>query len=287
MLLGRHHEVVLSDFGIATIAHQTSSQRTEVMAGTLPYMAPEQIQGKPRPASDQYALGIAVYEWLSGSRPFHGTITEIAMQHMFTPPPSLVEKLPSITAEVEQVVLTALAKDSHQRFGSVQAFATALEQAAQTVPTYPGGVQGQVSEEKRSTAPSQPLLSTPVVTPPNQSVKPTGPATPSDQALLPTEPATSPGQALQPTEPVTHPSQPLRSVSGDVSPFSAKEVPAKDPLSPAAEQAMEEKRNTLPNQALLPTEPVTPPLSLLEPTIPASSPPPASVLPPSRWRDCP
>lgn len=129
MLLGRRNEVVLSDFGIATIAHRTSSQSVQVMAGTIPYMAPEQIQGKPRLASDQYALGIVVYEWLSGDRPFQGSFTEIASQHVLAPPPPLAEKIATISPEVEQVVLTALAKDPHQRFGSVHAFATALEQA--------------------------------------------------------------------------------------------------------------------------------------------------------------
>ena len=54
------------------------------MAGTIAYMAPEQVQGKPRPASDQYALGIVVYEWLCGERPFHGSFTEIATQHVLT-----------------------------------------------------------------------------------------------------------------------------------------------------------------------------------------------------------
>ena len=131
MLIGVQNQVLLSDFGIATIAHGTASQSVEAMAGTIPYMAPEQIQGHPRPASDQYSLGVVVYEWLCGDRPFHGTLTEVAVQHATMPPPSLHEKVPTISPDVEQVVLTALAKDPKQRFGGVLAFATALEQASQ------------------------------------------------------------------------------------------------------------------------------------------------------------
>jgi serine/threonine protein kinase len=73
MLLSNQNEVLLSDFGIAVLAHTESSLTTQEMAGTVPYMAPEQIRGKPRPASDQYALGIVVYEWLCGVRPFRGS----------------------------------------------------------------------------------------------------------------------------------------------------------------------------------------------------------------------
>ncbi len=131
MLIGVQNQVLLSDFGIATIAHGTASQSVEAMAGTIPYMAPEQIQGHPRSASDQYSLGVVVYEWLCGDYPFHGTLTEVAVQHATMPPPSLREKVPAISPDVEQVVLTALAKDPKQRFGSVLAFATALEQASQ------------------------------------------------------------------------------------------------------------------------------------------------------------
>src|SRR5437588_11171336 len=102
------------------------------MAGTVAYMAPEQIQGKPRAASDQYALGVVVYEWISGDRPFHGTITEIAVQHAVALPPPLQEKVPTILPSVEHVVMKALAKDPKQRFESVHAFAEALEQASQS-----------------------------------------------------------------------------------------------------------------------------------------------------------
>jgi len=130
MLLGRHNEILLSDFGIAVVAQSTRTQFTQETVGTISYMAPEQIQAHPRPASDQYSLGVIVYEWLSGERPFSGTFTEIAVKHMMTPVPPLREKIPSVSPEVEQVILTALAKDPAQRFGSVSAFATALEQAS-------------------------------------------------------------------------------------------------------------------------------------------------------------
>ena len=131
MLVGRRDEILLSDFGIALVAQSSRYQHTRDVVGTVAYMAPEQIQGKPRPASDQYALAVVVYEWLSGVRPFSGTFTEVAVQHAVAPPPPLHEKLPSISLEVEQIVLTALAKDPQQRFASVQAFANALEQASQ------------------------------------------------------------------------------------------------------------------------------------------------------------
>src|SRR5438876_7948966 len=128
MLLGPNNEIWLSDFGVVVAAHTTGSLILEGQAGTLPYIAPEQILKMPRPASDQYALGIVVYEWLCGKRPFHGTPTELYSQHLFTPPPPLHEKVPTIPPAVEHVVLKALAKAPKERFASVQAFATALEE---------------------------------------------------------------------------------------------------------------------------------------------------------------
>ncbi len=130
MLISARNDILLSDFGIALISQSSRYQGTQDVTGTVAYMSPEQIQGKPVRASDQYALGITVYEWLSGERPFHGSFTELCVQHMFAPPPPLREKVPSILPDVEQVVMAALAKDAKQRFGSIQAFATALAQAA-------------------------------------------------------------------------------------------------------------------------------------------------------------
>src|SRR5437763_1822977 len=134
MLLGRQNEVLLSDFGIALMAAQsTRDQALETAAGTIGYIAPEQIQGKPRPASDQYSLGIVVYEWLSGSRPFQGSFTEVVSQHLAVPPEPLREKMLGISPDVEQVVVKALAKDPRERFPTIRDFATALEAVSQQV----------------------------------------------------------------------------------------------------------------------------------------------------------
>src|SRR3989449_302206 len=131
MLVGRQQEVLLSDFGLVALAHSTGSLSAQAAVGTLPYMAREQLEGPPRPASDQYALGVVVYEWLCGQRPFDGSVTEMMVKHLTTPPPALQEHVPTISPEVEQVVLRALAKDPKQRFASVADFAAALEQASQ------------------------------------------------------------------------------------------------------------------------------------------------------------
>ncbi len=80
-------------------------------------------------SSDQYALGVVVYEWLCGAPPFHGTPFEIAMQHLSLPPPPLRELLPDLSPGIEEVVMRALAKEPGQRFASVQDFAAALQRA--------------------------------------------------------------------------------------------------------------------------------------------------------------
>ena len=129
LLLGPDQEVWLSDFGLALVAHSARSQSFEQTAGTLAYMAPEQLQGHPTPASDQYALGVLVYEWLAGERPFSGPLAELAVKQTLAPPPALSEKVPTLPVMVDRVVLQALAKDPEQRFSSVQAFALALEEA--------------------------------------------------------------------------------------------------------------------------------------------------------------
>ena len=104
MLLDEHDKIRLSDFGIAVIYEATSSLHTVDMLGTPPYMAPEQFRGKPVYASDQYALGIVIYEWLCGTRPFNGSPLELVQKHEQEEPPSMCQKVPSLSPTIEGVV---------------------------------------------------------------------------------------------------------------------------------------------------------------------------------------
>lgn len=132
MLMTADNHLLLSDFSLAVIAHNTSSQSTQQIAGTAIYMAPEQIEQYPRPASDQYALGVVAYEWLCGQPPFSGTVLEIATKHCLVPPPPLHIHNPTLPPAVEKVVLRALEKDLQARYPNIREFAQALQQASHT-----------------------------------------------------------------------------------------------------------------------------------------------------------
>ncbi|HLX59157.1 MAG TPA: protein kinase [Ktedonobacteraceae bacterium] len=129
LLLGPEKQIWLSDFGLALVTQSAQAHSFQQTAGTLAYMAPEQLAGHPISASDQYALGVLVYEWLAGERPFSGPVAELAFKQTLAPPPALSERVPTLPAVVEQVVLQALAKDPQLRFPNVQAFVQAFEEA--------------------------------------------------------------------------------------------------------------------------------------------------------------
>jgi predicted ATPase/DNA-binding CsgD family transcriptional regulator len=130
LLLGAKGDVLLSDFGLALLTSNTEALQVQERFGSLAYMAPEQIQGQPNPASDQYALAVMVYEWLGGHRPFEGTAAELTSQHLFAPPASLHEQQPKVSPAVEQVVFKALSKDPAMRYVDVHSFASAFEDAS-------------------------------------------------------------------------------------------------------------------------------------------------------------
>ena len=131
ILLQQDNKVLLCDLGIALKIAQNAPQRTQVVVGTVVYMAPERFAHPEQvsAASDQYSLGILVFEWLTGSIPFHGSRNEIAWHHIHTPAPPLHTFHSGIPSTIERVVLKTLEKDPRNRFASVQEFATALTQA--------------------------------------------------------------------------------------------------------------------------------------------------------------
>lgn len=188
MLVRSDEMILLSDFGIATTAHSTYSPTGREMAGTVSYMAPEQLAGKPRAATDQYALAVVAYEWIAGHLPFHGTVIEIVTQHATQTPPSLVAQVPGITHEVDAVLLKALAKDYKERFPSVQEFATALQEAS-SLATVRRSAPIQSAQSRFTEIPPPSSLgvhsSYPLDAPPSQSQLPTMQTTQSTQQKFP------------------------------------------------------------------------------------------------------
>jgi hypothetical protein len=135
-LLDANNEVLLSDFAIPAVFQNAGVRAASGsgIAGSATYMAPEQIQGRARPASDQYSLAVMVYEWLSGTPPFLGSAKEVMAQHLSTEPPPLRERVQMISPAIEAVIMGALSKDPADRFATVESFARAFEEACQAVP---------------------------------------------------------------------------------------------------------------------------------------------------------
>jgi predicted ATPase/DNA-binding CsgD family transcriptional regulator/Tfp pilus assembly protein PilF len=163
MLLGPHDEALLSDFGLALLFPHTLSVDTPIveqsLVGTASYLAPEQLRNKAQPSSDQYALGVTIYEWLCGRPPFEGSFLQIATQHISVTPPPLRELLPDLSPAIEEVVLKALSKKPEQRFARIQDFATALRDACQTpLPTMfsTAPIAGNEEQQGSKTAPGEP-----------------------------------------------------------------------------------------------------------------------------------
>ena len=140
MLVGHDNDVLLADFRMDLASQRLRYRAKQRTVSAADYIAPEQIQGNPCPASDQYILASIIYEWMSGDRLFDGSFTELCYKHLHTPPPSL-EKAPEYSPAVEEVLQVALAKDADKRFGSVQSFANAFEEAVLSeLPTLPGDI---------------------------------------------------------------------------------------------------------------------------------------------------
>ncbi|GAB4429531.1 MAG: Stk1 family PASTA domain-containing Ser/Thr kinase [Chloroflexi bacterium OHK40] len=122
---GRAH---ITDFGVAKSHLSTALTETGVSFGTVDYLSPEQAQGRPAtPQSDVYALGVVLYEMLTGRLPFTGdSSVAVAMKHVTEPPPPPRRLNPQIPLGLEALVLRALAKDPSQRPQGAQQFAQLL-----------------------------------------------------------------------------------------------------------------------------------------------------------------
>src|SRR5260221_467081 len=153
VLLDGNNNVLLWGFTFEAVM-QNQEHLNSQLAGMMPeavaYTAPEQIRGKAEPASDQYSLAILIYELLCGTVPFTGSSIEVAHQQMHALPPSLRQRVPTISERVEGAIMKALAKDPGQRFSDIQTFINTLEQEQIA--------QSRAATEQRQPAPTQPAV---------------------------------------------------------------------------------------------------------------------------------
>lgn len=181
ILLSRDGTALLSDFGIARLSDATQALTNDgMMIGTPHYMAPEQVQGRGADGrSDIYALGVVLFEALTGRRPFEAdTPIAVAIKHLQEQLPTLSAIAPDVPQSYERVLEQATAKNPAERFAHASEFAAALRTSSQLA-TGEAGARPATDERPLTTRifdrttvevpPPAPPAPAPAVPPPEQS----------------------------------------------------------------------------------------------------------------------
>lgn len=145
ILFDRSGEAFISDFGIAKMTQSQGATVTGgAIIGTPAYMSPEQAQGEAVDGrSDVYAMGVIIYEMLSGTQPYQATTPMAVVVKQITEPiPHILDTTPSLPPSIEAVIEKAMAKNPADRFSSAGEFSVALTSVA----------KGQSGEEAIKTA---------------------------------------------------------------------------------------------------------------------------------------
>ena len=168
ILIGSRDHAYLADFGLTQALGQPGLTRTGQFVGTLDYIAPEQIHGKPATRrSDVYAFGAVLFECLTGRVPYEReSDAAILFAHVSEPPPRPSEVRADVPRAVDEVLEHAMAKDPEQRVDSASAVIDALEaaiaQGTQLPPpppplTEPPPRQASSGDARRSAARRRPV----------------------------------------------------------------------------------------------------------------------------------
>ena len=186
---GKRLHAKVMDFGVAKISNSDMTATGMVM-GTVSYMAPEYIRtGKPDPRSDLFAVGVMLYESLSGRKPFAGDTTPTVLYKIVNeaPDPIETEKLKGISPAIRSVLDRALCKNPDERYQTAEDLAKALRAAKD--PSWMGQVE-EATTLLQAAAPTAPVRPVPPVT----------------TLQVPVTPAAAPPVVAPVSRPVTPPS---------------------------------------------------------------------------------
>ena len=124
VLISRNGEVKLGDFGIAKATQRADTTQANLRRGKYAYMSPEQVaRGSLRASSDQFGLGVMLFEMLTGARPFDGDSPLITLDRIREALPPDTSAMPE---DVADIVLRCLARDPAERFRESEALVRAL-----------------------------------------------------------------------------------------------------------------------------------------------------------------
>jgi serine/threonine protein kinase len=154
IMVGQSGQIKIIDFGLARSVHLEGMTATGLIMGTPEYMAPEQVSGKHvDERADIYALGVILYEMLTGRVPFTGdSAIAVGFQQLKDPPPPPRSINPQIPEEVERILLKALEKDPIRRYRNAdemrKEFASTLPGFAPAATASKPSIERSVTQEK-------------------------------------------------------------------------------------------------------------------------------------------
>ncbi len=282
ILLDRHNvvrnpmgEPILTDFGLAKLLGVSAGTMTAAQLGTPVYTSPEQARGYAgNERSDLYALGVILYEMVTGVRPFRGdTPLAILAQHRDVMPTSPVLLNPNIPPALTMVIMTALAKDPNARYARATTMTAAIAEAL-NVPLPGGSGQTGYVQDIR-TMPT--YISSPGLQSGGSAALPT-PSLPSQAAITPAFAAPSEALSSAPTA-MTAGSNPGVGAPGNITP---RFEPAQPSITPEAQQPSVISASAVSTATASPANALQTPATPGAPGVPAL--PPSQQKPRRKWK---
>ncbi|HEX2194800.1 MAG TPA: protein kinase [Candidatus Limnocylindria bacterium] len=159
ILITADGEAKLADLGIAQAADEAGHTTTGQTLGSVDYFSPEQARGEPAgPQTDIYALGVVMYEMLTGRRPFVGdSAAAIALNRLVSAPPDPRKVVPGLPSALADIVLRAMAPDLGRRYKTARGLRTALERWLAGAPQPATSVLPAEEDTERPAPPPAPI----------------------------------------------------------------------------------------------------------------------------------